>query len=1208
MAFNASFLINPSTVQAGQGSAIQVTVTGMTVAYSNLYINLPVVSGISYGAATASNIDGFSSATSGQSNGLNAPPGCSINGIADLNQPVVITIPITTAAGTSGTKSLSCKAIQQFYDVGPGSVTTTVTLTITAPPPPPPTAPAAPTGLQVQVTSQTEARCFATIPAAATNATIRIVRASDGAQVYTTNVQGNGTLRFDVTGLVAATLYRFYCSCANTVGTSPEAGPTNFTTMANPAAPGVPASITVAPVATAISHTQIVLTWVPVADQTNGQVTYQTNYRVYLVGSVDPIYTGPLSTLTHNGLQPNTQYQYYIRSFNTAGNSAANSPTVSATTQRAPGAPSNVATLTATAAGYEAMDVTFGYGGPTATVELYRGLASSGPWTKIHTSQSISNPTSTTSLTFRDTGTNGAGLSLATTYHYQAIAVNQFGSSAIPKLASGSTPAVPATPAIPTTLVATDNGDLTVGLTWVQPAPNIVKYYEIQRSPDDATWTTIPGADKVGSLFQRTYTDRNLEPNATYYYRVRAIGYGSNSAYSASTSVLVFYQRPALQPQCPFFLTQGFVGIPRQIANRTVFPSNLDRGIVSIGNRWYRWGLKPQLTAPVLTALASGGGVDAGLLATGSYFCFIVNYDSARDVRSLPGPVSNTIAITLGQRVRIAPTMQAGNATIKYRDIAYEGDGTEIPAFDYWEIYLSTTNVGNAYRVAQLPIETVEWEYTAASNQYLVDATLTTAKLTDGTLRPMEQLFENSLPPAVSFLGVKRNRFLAFGETTFKPTAEQQAATPPASVAISQGATTATFSAAFPITDAIIYKELYLNNRPTGWQVRDVEGQVAYLWHTDSRINAGGWQGAGGTFYDFALAADQSRVYASNWSSSNALRAPYFNPEGFPALTYYSYEFFPEDNTDPNGIIETGDAVLMAKPSVWLYVTGGDEIDYPILQVQPVSLGSGLNNPKTLVRNRNDIAYFLADSGLHRVRSSGVEKVVDYTGNSHMFQRVFELDSINDAVAEWFSREDYYVCFGLNRKGSSGNTDGFIYDEKNNAMFWFGIDRRIFSTKEAKNNFGEYQLMVGDGDGNVGLFLKVGLSLDGVDYSKAVPEADATRLSGYVRSGLIDSEHAVKIRSIRPRMQARPRAVGIDCSVKVYGKNRMDDPEITVDDTPDIVIPFNTLDSRDRFTFPGNRFQQCIVEIAWQMPDNPTNATVAFIEAPLKVQACGASA
>lgn len=85
------------------------------------------------------------------------------------------------------------------------------------------------------------------------------------------------------------------------------------------------------------------------------------------------------------------------------------------------------------------------------------------------------------------------------------------------------TPLTPTPPAIPTSLVATATGQSTISLTWVSSDTT-----EVYRST--ATNGTY---SLVGQSANHSFGDINLNPNVTYYYKVRAVNHNGASAYTS---------------------------------------------------------------------------------------------------------------------------------------------------------------------------------------------------------------------------------------------------------------------------------------------------------------------------------------------------------------------------------------------------------------------------------------------------------------------------------------------------------------------------------------------------------------------------------------------------------------------------------------------------------------------------------------------------
>ena len=83
-------------------------------------------------------------------------------------------------------------------------------------------------------------------------------------------------------------------------------------------------------------------------------------------------------------------------------------------------------------------------------------------------------------------------------------------------------------PAAPSNLAATATSASSIKLTWVDNSNN-ESGFKIERSTDNVSFTQIA----VASANATTYTDSTVNPNTTYYYRIRATNIIGDSAYTA---------------------------------------------------------------------------------------------------------------------------------------------------------------------------------------------------------------------------------------------------------------------------------------------------------------------------------------------------------------------------------------------------------------------------------------------------------------------------------------------------------------------------------------------------------------------------------------------------------------------------------------------------------------------------------------------------
>jgi predicted esterase len=137
------------------------------------------------------------------------------------------------------------------------------------------------------------------------------------------------------------------------------------------------------------------------------------------------------------------------------------------------------------------------------------------------------------------------GLSGSTTYYYKLKAINFNGSSEFVGPASTATLVNPPTPAAPTDLLLSVVNVKDVELSWTDNANNELGF-EIYRSTANiaSTFTLIHTTNENIT----NYVDTQTSGNSQYFYRVRAKGVESFSAYSAILNINTPNTAPAIEP------------------------------------------------------------------------------------------------------------------------------------------------------------------------------------------------------------------------------------------------------------------------------------------------------------------------------------------------------------------------------------------------------------------------------------------------------------------------------------------------------------------------------------------------------------------------------------------------------------------------------------------------------------------------------------
>jgi Predicted peptidase len=182
--------------------------------------------------------------------------------------------------------------------------------------------------------------------------------------------------------------------------------------------------------------------------------------------------------------------------------------------------------------------------------EITRATSAGGPFLPRATVNANVN-------TFADTGLNAS-----TQYWYRVRAVNFAGASNYSSTASATTQAPPPAPTAPSGLSASSPALQTVLLQWNDNSNNETAF-EIWRSVGNDTefelLATVPG----GAGSQKSYEDKPVFANVHYYYRVRAIGSPTPSAFSNTVNVATANSRPKIISVPDFTVRQGSsVSIP----------------------------------------------------------------------------------------------------------------------------------------------------------------------------------------------------------------------------------------------------------------------------------------------------------------------------------------------------------------------------------------------------------------------------------------------------------------------------------------------------------------------------------------------------------------------------------------------------------------------------------------------------------------------
>jgi hypothetical protein len=176
-----------------------------------------------------------------------------------------------------------------------------------------PTAPAVPSGLSATAASSTSIN-LTWVDNSTNETSFKIERALGAGAFSQVGTVGAGVTTYADSGLTAGTSYSYRVRASNTGGDSAYSNTASATTLPTP--PAAPTGL----VATAVSRTQINLTWVDQANNENGFKIERKDGG----GSFAEIATvgANVTTYADTGLTRNTRYTYRVRAYNSAGNSA----------------------------------------------------------------------------------------------------------------------------------------------------------------------------------------------------------------------------------------------------------------------------------------------------------------------------------------------------------------------------------------------------------------------------------------------------------------------------------------------------------------------------------------------------------------------------------------------------------------------------------------------------------------------------------------------------------------------------------------------------------------------------------------------------------------------------------------------------------------------------------------------------------------------
>jgi chitodextrinase len=349
---------------------------------------------------------------------------------------------------------------------------------------------------------------------------------------------GGTTTSFPVTGLTPGTTYQFFVRAVDAAGNqSANSNTVTETTLAGSGdtdPPTAPLNLT----ASGLTSSSVTLSWDPSTDTGGSGVA---GYQVFgLIGSnPTPVFFGSTvgvgsTTIILTGLVPGTNYQFFVRAVDGAGNLSANSNTVSVTPPLGGDTtpPSQPTGLTVTGTTSTTVSLTWNPstdsgGSGLAGYTVYFRLGTSGPFTQVATT----GPAVTTATI--------TGLTPNTLYQFYVEARDGAGNPSVPSNTVSATTAPVGTdttpPSQPTSLTAANITTTSVDLSWgasTDIESGVASYIVYGRVGNAGPFT------QFGTTAGTSLVVTGLTPNTQYQFYVVAVN-GVGLPSSPSNTVVV---------------------------------------------------------------------------------------------------------------------------------------------------------------------------------------------------------------------------------------------------------------------------------------------------------------------------------------------------------------------------------------------------------------------------------------------------------------------------------------------------------------------------------------------------------------------------------------------------------------------------------------------------------------------------------------------